>query len=230
MIDQFAFHISEVSGIGEVRDLLEKISSERRTQISRFRFETDKMRSLFAEVLLRYALKKRYGIEDLVLKTNEYGKPFLKDHEEIFFNLSHSGDWVVCGIGDRNLGIDVERIEDIEMSIARDFFAKEEWEYIRTIPETERLGVFYRVWTLKECYTKNVGKGMSIPLDSFYFAFSEARIDIHVQGVRSTDYTFQTRDLDDRHKLALCVSSEEGKNIDSAFTVVSLEEIRAEIL
>ncbi|MBO4927712.1 MAG: hypothetical protein J5379_05620 [Clostridiales bacterium] len=142
----------ETSGIGEVRDLLEKISSERRTQISRFRFEADKMRSLFAEVLLRYALKKRYGIEDLSLGTNEYGKPFLKDHEEIFFNLSHSGDWVVCGIGDRNLGIDVERIEDIEMSIARDFFAKEEWEYIKTIPETERLGVFYRRKKHRQCF------------------------------------------------------------------------------
>ena len=230
MIDQYAFRISEVSGLGEVRNLLEKISPERRTQISRFRFEADKLRSLFAEVLLRYALKKRYEIEDFTLQTNAYGKPFLENHEDIFFNLSHSGDWVVCGIGDRNLGIDVERIEDIEMSIAKDFFAREEWEYIKTIPEAERLGVFYRVWTLKECYTKNVGKGMSIPLDSFYFTFPEEKIDIYVQGVRSTDYIFQTRDLDEKHKMALCVSAEEEENADSAFAVVSLKEIRATII
>ena len=170
MIYLYVFNISGIRSISEVATLMSHLSEERKERISKLRFNKDKLHCMFAEVILKYALKEQFEINEVVIEKNAYGKPRLADYEDIHFNLSHSGDWVVCGVGDCNLGIDVERILEIEREIADEFFAKEEIDYLGTIPENEWLNAFYTIWTLKECYIKNVGEGMSIPLDSFAIA------------------------------------------------------------
>lgn len=225
MIYQYAFNISDIASIRDVRNLLDLISDERRERIRRFRFDKDKLHSLFAEVLLRYALWERYGIRDFVMERNEYGKPYLVNHNEVFFSLSHSGDWVLCGLGDQNLGIDVEQIEDIEQSITYDYFAKEDIVYLNTFHETERTDAFYTIWTLKESYTKNVGEGMSIPLDSFTFMFDYNRINIYIHGKRDDRFWFQTRNLDARHKMSLCVTGEGDTETNDDLSILTLQDI-----
>ena len=37
------------------------------------------------------------------------------------------------------------------------------------MPQSERTKMFYTYWTLKESYVKYLGKGLSVPLDSFSF-------------------------------------------------------------
>lgn len=225
MIYQYAFNISKITGTNEVLDLFPLISEERKERISRFRFEKDKLHCLFAEVLLRYALEKRYQISDLVLDKNVYGKPYLVNHSDIYFNLSHSGDWVICGVGDQNLGIDVERVEEIEMSIARDFFARKEIDYLETVPFRQRLNAFYTVWTLKESYTKYVGEGMSIPLDSFAIIPEKERITLFLENAPDLSFCFQTQDLDSHHKMALCLKQEEKDVCVEDVLLLSLDDL-----
>ena len=216
MINQYAFNISEISSTADVHDLFSIISDERRERISRFRFEKDKLHCLFAGVLLRYALWETYGLREFAVEKNVFGKPYLKDHANVYFNISHSGDWVICGLGDQNLGIDVERMEDIEISIAEDFFAADECIYLNSLPERDRFDAFYTIWTLKESYTKNVGEGLNIPLDSFAIVLDSERIDIVVQGKRDDRFRFYTNNLDEKHKLSLCVSSDDSIMINSS--------------
>ena len=54
--------------------------------------------------LLAEMVKTRYGYDfwketDPVVRT-ETGKPYLRLHPERFFNISHSGDWIACALGD----------------------------------------------------------------------------------------------------------------------------------
>ena len=45
------------------------------------------------------------GIANYKLRYNEYGKPYLESGG-LFFNLSHSGEYVACAISDKEIGID----------------------------------------------------------------------------------------------------------------------------
>ena len=226
MVFQYAVNISKVSEIREVPKLLDLISSERRGRIARFRFEKDKIRCLFAEVLLRYALQNQYDISDPVIGRDQYGKPYLADHPELFFNLSHSGDWVVCGIGDRKLGIDVERMEQIDLSIADDQFSREEAAYLSSLPKEEKLSSFYTIWTLKESFTKLDGRGLGIPLNSFSFELIDGKVGLFLNGKREERFQFQTRDLDELHKMSVCVDAGEKPYSIEDLSVLSAEEFR----
>ena len=44
-----------------------------------------------------------------ILRTNENGKPIV---EGICFNLSHSGDYVICAVSERPVGCDIEQIKE----------------------------------------------------------------------------------------------------------------------
>lgn len=225
MIYQYAYNISEITNIRDVCDLYDLISDERKEKIIKYHFDKDKLHSMFAEVILRYALWERYGLKDLVIQKNEYGKPYLVNNKDIYFNLSHSGDWVLCGVGNENLGIDVEQIDDIELSVAEEFFTKEESDYLFTLNENDRLIAFYKIWTLKESYIKNVGEGLSIPLNSFMFKNEDNNIKIYIQGKKDDNYSFLIRSLDEQHSMSLCVTGEIDNMINNNFTILTLEEI-----
>lgn len=68
---------------------------------------------------------------------------------------------------DRDLGIDVERIRDNldHAGLAERYFAAEERDKLRSLPESQRLSGFFDCWTRKEAFLKAIGKGLTFPLD-----------------------------------------------------------------
>lgn len=46
---------------------------------------------------------------DYEIAYNSQGKPYFLSNCEIFFNISHSSNYVACVIGDRPVGIDIEK-------------------------------------------------------------------------------------------------------------------------
>ncbi|OAT81010.1 hypothetical protein A6P54_13535 [Bacillus sp. MKU004] len=126
--------------------------------------------SLLGDVLIRKGVSDLTGkrMYDIQLERNKHGKPQLKGGCGLHFNLSHSGEYIIAAFSEYRIGVDIERIRNINLNIARKMFTQEEYEYI-TKPSSEemKLRYFYKVWTLKESYMKAVGKGLTIPLDSF---------------------------------------------------------------
>lgn len=108
--------------------LITYISVEKRERISRFHRYEDTQRTLFADILVRYLLCKRLGIKnkELIFGVNEYGKPFLINNTNIQYNISHLSKWVACSIDKHPVGIDIEGIKPIDISVAKRFFSKEE--------------------------------------------------------------------------------------------------------
>lgn len=150
------------------------VTEERRKKTDKYRFPEDKYLSLGAEVLLYEALN-RFGFDRAACKggnlsfiTGENGKPYIEGHGNIFFNISHSGDYVMCAVSDREVGCDIQKMGNAEPGIAERFFLPREYEAIVSQPEEEmQRKMFYRYWTLKESYLKVTGRGMSLPLDEF---------------------------------------------------------------
>lgn len=124
--------------------------------------------SVYAEILLRYLLCDYLGVrnEDLIILNNSYGKPYLKNHTNIDFNISHTKNAVTVVISDKPVGIDIEIIANENVLIARRFFTKNEFDYVYKCHDriNER---FFEIWTKKEAFIKCAGQGLSIPLQSF---------------------------------------------------------------
>jgi len=100
--------------------------------------------------------------EDVYFDYSANGKPFLPG-SAIQFNLSHSGDYGILAVAEqRQIGIDIECIRPVSvLSIAKRYFMPEEYEYIISLPESEKQKAFYRLWTCKEAYVKARGLALS---------------------------------------------------------------------
>ena len=90
------------------------------------------------------------------IEYNEYGKPYLKG-ENIHFNLSHSGDYVLLAIDEFEVGVDIEKISTIKQKVADKYFTLQENSWLKDNNENEN---FYYLWTGKESVIKAKGQGL----------------------------------------------------------------------
>lgn len=149
---------------------LMEVSKNRKEKIYRYEKTLDKKRSLLAELLIQKVTMEKIGLRNAVIYRNRYGKPYIKDEEGFYFNISHSGDYVAIGVSDEEIGIDIERKYGVDYRIAKRFFTPKEAQTILScIEEQERIDTFFKFWTLKESYVKAIGMGLRIPLSSFEF-------------------------------------------------------------
>lgn len=208
--------------------LLNTLPSDRQTKIRKFLRPEDTLRTLAGDILIRSLLKKHLQIkhESITFHLNEYGKPYLKDFPQVHFNISHSGNWVVCGLDYTPIGIDVEQMKSIKLDIAERFFTKKESQYVLSKKESERLHSFYSIWTLKESYIKAIGKGLSIPLDSFSFVIDHLGTPRLEKSYDENVYFFKQYVLDEQHVCSVCAT--DNQFVDTP-TIIALEELFASV-
>ncbi len=135
---------------------LEYFSEERIKKILRYKFNSDRNRTVWAELLARNLIAERTGknIKEIKIFRDDNGKPYCNE-EKIFFSISHSGEWAACSIGNVKNGVDVE-ISDrkIDINIAEKFFLPNEYLTIKNLNENEQGKKFFEYWTLKESCLK----------------------------------------------------------------------------
>lgn len=160
------------------------LSSEERKLAGRFASEELSRRYAVSHGVLRKLLGRWLGCspENVRFVFNDFGKPFVEGGP--WFSLSHSEDVAVIGISlDREIGVDVEKVRPFGgiSEIMEQFFAPEERAWIRSSSfPSENIGTdglerrFFRCWTLREAFTKALGCGLSLPLDTFYIRFPSA--------------------------------------------------------
>lgn len=180
---------------------------DKQYKINKFVNKMDKIRTLLGDILVRTVISKKLKTSNKYMKfqQNKYGKPYLKENENLNFNISHSGKYVVCAFDDKPIGIDVEEIKYIEYKeIAEKFFTAEEFQYIVNEKSTGELNRFYEIWTLKESYIKCCGKGLSIPLKSFSIKIDSYE-DIKVSSDNNyKECVFKIFDIGSKYKISVC--------------------------
>lgn len=141
------------------------VSKNRQEKIDFYRFDKDKKLSCGAYLLLKKLLSDE-NITNPIFKTEKYGKAYISNYENIYFNLSHSGKIVLCAISDMEVGADVEYNDpEIDLNIAKHYFYNSEYENIMNAKN--KADEFFKYWVLKESYMKYTGLGMNLKLDSF---------------------------------------------------------------
>ena len=139
---------------------LKEISEQRREQALKFKYELGQRLCVLAYLLLKKGLRETYGITDNpIFEYNEHGKPSIVGYPDIYFNLSHCKEAVICVVSDQPVGVDVEGIREYKESLVNYTMNDEEIAQIKTAENPA--AAFIRLWTMKEATTKLIGTGIS---------------------------------------------------------------------
>ncbi len=200
--------------------LLQRVPKWRRERIERQKNESEKRLSLGAWALLTEALR-RNGEDAPRFAFGENGKPFLENNGDLFFNLSHSGNTVMCAVSSRPVGCDTEAVRPRSLEVARRFFAHAELSFIeRGRTDEERLASFYRIWTLKESFVKATGYGMSLPFESFSVVGENGEVSERL-SCEGEDYSLFEYDLSDGYRYAVSAQCSDAPAVEE----ISLREL-----
>ena len=128
------------------KSLLESVNDEQRKKALKFKYEDDQIRSLISSCLIN-ALSK----EPVLYKEN--GKPYFANGP--YFNISHSGDYVIMAIASKEVGVDIEENRPKDMSMLLKIFNDAEAKMIKEHED------FYYLWCAKESLIKCIGSSVS---------------------------------------------------------------------
>jgi len=150
--------------VDKLEDLpMDLLSDERREKALKYRSPVGRKLCVCVYLLMRFALKEEYGIEEAVdFGYNENGKPFLKDYPHIHFNLSHCKKAAACVVSDTEVGVDVQDIRPVTGKVAKRVLTEAEYGKLKAAQDPDEY--FCGIWTVKESFLKRTGQGIRADL------------------------------------------------------------------
>ncbi len=143
----------------EIQRLLPLVSDERREEALRYKHLFGQFACLKSYVMLRELLEQQGLTHPFHFGYNKHGKPFLKDHPDLHFNLSHCKNGIAVAISDQPIGIDIECYREVSDSLVRYTMNEEEQRIIAESDDQVR--TFTEYWTKKEAVFKLRGTGIT---------------------------------------------------------------------
>jgi len=162
------------------------LSATEQLRQEKFAFHKDRHRDLVTRALVRTRLSYYQALPpgQWAFVSSKYGRPEIAPRvgvPPLRFNVSHSGDLVVCGVAlSSDIGVDVEcvcRPVYTEKIVRRHFSIGEAEDVLSQSPERKRER-FFEYWTLKEAYAKALGLGLAIPLSLVRFRLGESGVSL----------------------------------------------------
>lgn len=202
------------------------LGPERINSALRYMKLDDRKRSLVAGLLIHFSLKKWCSSNKTsiqlppVIKKGPHGKPYIAELSEFHFNVSHSGKWVVCAVGNAELGVDIERTDRKIKGVARRFYSTAEQSYLLSLPEKEREKVFFDIWALKESYMKATGDGMTMSPETF-----TVTVNNQTNRVDNEYSSLLCNFPDELYRLAITVKTPGDNNLTYNLRILSPEEL-----
>lgn len=161
--------------------------------VQEFKSGKARMAKLLGEGMLRCLLHAGYalGKTDYRIEKGLHGKPYIEDVPfPLYFNISHSGDYVVCVLSDTEIGIDIEKKAEARMAVAYRYFHPDEVCALETLSGPQQGDLFYRFWVVKESFVKYTGMGLSAALPQCKVCFGAGGIEIWRNGAKEKVQVF----------------------------------------
>lgn len=157
MIDLWYLDTVNISQI-DMEKMLKSLPIDLYKEIMRFQNHQDRRLKLYSKLMV----KKYYEISNKKFswsnwQTSSEGKPFYTGGKK--FNISHSGSFVTVAFSDKEIGIDIEKCSDFDVSMVLDYLHIQEKKFI--VNATDSRDAFFTVWTRKEAYLKAKGIGIT---------------------------------------------------------------------
>lgn len=127
-----------------------ELDADRTGKFNRLRLIDDKKRCLTGGLFI-----KRF-LANAVISVNDFGKPIADNG--LHFNLSHSGEYVLFALSDKEIGCDIEKSRNINPEkLGKIVFCDNEMTEIKNFSDQKQY--FFNLWTRKESLLKCIGKG-----------------------------------------------------------------------
>ena len=126
--------------------LLSKVNESQKEKALKYKNEIDQIRSLASSYLVN-------SLSSEPLLFNDMGKPFFENGP--YFNISHSGKYIVMAVSNKEVGVDIEENVEKNMSSLIRIFNEAEAKMIKEHAD------FYYLWCAKESLIKCIGSSIS---------------------------------------------------------------------
>lgn len=159
------WRINKASFIGSETDFTMLLLPDEKEKASRYKQESDRQRFILGRAVLRILTGSYLNIsaDEVRFGFDQNKKPYLINptSAHLYFNVSHSGDWILIAIDSSEVGIDVEQINaSFDYQNILDFsFDEAEKQFVQEAENPDKN--FYQLWTRKECLLKATGKGIT---------------------------------------------------------------------
>lgn len=146
------YSINDYKSFSKILDAKDKL------KINKLINMKDKKSTILSRVLLFKILKEKYNLNlhQLSFTYNKFGKPFINN---IYFNISHSYDYVCVVASDKEIGIDIEKIRNVNINVCNFFTTENEKDYI--VNSKKQFESLFTIFCLKEAYFKMLGSNLS---------------------------------------------------------------------
>ena len=122
-------YISSINDIELGR--VSEIDSDRADKVAGLRLTDDKKRCIAGGLFIRKFLP------DARITLNQFGKP--EADNGMYFNISHSGEFVMFALSDRKIGCDIEQARDVDPErLGKIVFCDNELESIRNSDDKQQ--------------------------------------------------------------------------------------------
>ena len=141
------------------------LSEDERHKVNSFRFLKNQRHYVISRGILRCLLGKYLGQkpQDIEILYGLWGKPCLSEEQSLYFNLSHSRDYVLYAMSSSyEVGVDLEYIDpylNLDTMASNILSSPQELEYWKTVNKEEKVKAFFKLWVCKEAFLKASGKG-----------------------------------------------------------------------
>ena len=158
MTEIFRKNVPECIDDAMMREILALLPSWRLEKALSYRRPVDRWLCAQAYLMLDGALLQVFGFGCRDgFSYGPGGKPYLRNHPDAHFNISHCEGCVCCAVSDRPVGVDVEMLQ-YDPDLARTVCNNAE---LRTIATSQRPEIeFTKLWTMKESCLKLCGEGL----------------------------------------------------------------------
>lgn len=102
------------------------------------------------------------------MKTEETpnGKPYLKNHSDLFFSLSHSGEYAILALSKKQVGVDIQKWKPVSEGFQKRLLHEQE-------SFVQREEQIFATWTAKEAFVKCTGEGLHKDFRQLYTDFDK---------------------------------------------------------
>ena len=226
MIELFAINISKYLDQEIPTEFLDKVTAARRKRVLGFRHSAGAWSSLIGELLVLKLYQQFTGssASSVSFGKNQYGRPYIVDAPDFSYNVSHSGDWVVCVVCPQavEVGVDVEKVRTIRVikEMAVRFFSVDEVAHLLSVPAEKQNAAFVTIWTRKESYLKACGTGVNRSLAGFTVPCEDKTLQKQTSDSLPC-FTFFSWSLAGNYRLTACCDL---ADFSPEITIVSIDE------
>jgi 4'-phosphopantetheinyl transferase len=187
----------------ELNEASRRLTESERQRARSIRLERPRRAFVVGRLLLRSTVARIAGVppDEVAIELEPTGRPVLTGAlSHYFVSIAHSGCYVVVGVAQRQIGVDVEQLRQSGPSprlMAR-VCSLEELRLLEGMTDADRAAAFMTVWARKEAYGKAIGRGLDFPLRSVTVGVGESIISGGTDDWRAADV-----DIDPRYAAAV---------------------------